>query len=153
MDDCGISGDVRIAGGVPFRLTPNRSDTSWAERYCVQGAPPLQHTFDQPWPIEGPWPVTGWLLSHLSSGTWRVRFGPALPNAGHSLAVRTFNDGLLLLADRVQRMHDPEAPAAGPAAHRVRSRRDPATRRNAAAGSGDRFRRSVDSNSSRSSHQ
>jgi hypothetical protein len=109
--------------------------------------------FDQPEPIEGPWPVTGWLLSHLPSGTWRVRFGPGLPNAGHSLAVRTFNDGLLLLADRVQRVQEPEAPSAGAAAHRVRSRRDHAGRRNPLPDLGDRAHRAVDFGSPRSSPQ
>ena len=151
MDDSGISGDIRIVGGVPFRVTPNRGDTSWAERYCVQAGPPLRHLFDEPQPIEGAWPVCGWLLSDLPSGTWRVRFGPALPHTGQAVAVRTFNDGMLLLADRWQRTREPDA-STGPASHRARPRRlGNGARRTAGYESPERAHNTVDSWPSRPS--
>lgn len=99
MKGCGISGDVRVVGRVPFRLTQNRDDTSWAEAYLVEAAKPLGHVARMPRKFSGPWQPIATLVGGTEAGThWRILRLPVLPLAGSENQLHTFNEALAELA-------------------------------------------------------
>lgn len=99
MKGCGISGDVRVVSGVPFRLTQNRDDTSWAEEYLVEAARPLSHVGKMPRKIRGPWQPIATLIGGAEVGTrWRISHLPVLHFEGASCQLHTFNEALAELA-------------------------------------------------------
>jgi hypothetical protein len=97
MERCGISGDVRVVRGVPIRLTQNREDTSWAEEYSVEAAPPLSQVGMMPRKFAGPWQPVGRLVGEGAS-RWRVMYLPSLGAGELADGLHSFNDALGELA-------------------------------------------------------
>jgi hypothetical protein len=100
MESCGISGDVRVVNGVPFRLTQNRTDTSWAEEYLVEAGEPLPYLGTKPRRFAGPWRRVATLVGEGDGvgGLWRMSPLPALHFEGDHERLHTFNDALAELA-------------------------------------------------------
>ena len=104
MERCGISGDVRVVSGVPFRLTQNRDDTSWAEEYVVEAAYPLRNMGARPTEFEGPWRWVATLIGEGDmGGSWRILPLPVLHFDGEPDRRDTFNDALGELARQWKR--------------------------------------------------
>ncbi len=99
MEGSGLSGDPRFVRGVPVRVVPNRTDTSWAEEYTVTAAAPLESCLARPVGIQGPWTTIGRIVTDRQHfGRWLVQIepviAPAPPEVGES-----FDDSVGRLAD------------------------------------------------------
>ena len=110
MEGSGISGEVRIVRGVPLRVRPNRTDTSWAEAYSVTAAPPLRASAAKPKRFRGRWIAIGHLLEDpFRRGRWRINYEGEVELSAESEPPQSFDDSLVLLADAWRRSLEPKA--------------------------------------------
>ena len=111
MEGSGISGELRMVRGIPLRVWPNRTDTSWAEEYSVRAAPPLDSVMLKPRRVPGPWVPVGRLFEdRMHLGKWLIRYerdvDGGLATRGEDEPCLSFDDSLGEMADRWRQSRD-----------------------------------------------
>ena len=105
-----MSGEVRVVRGVPLRIRPNRTDTSWAEAYIVTAAAPLKASAAKPKRFLGPWMAIGRLVEDpFRRGRWQINYEGEVELSAEVEPPQSFDDSLVLLAEAWRRSLEPIA--------------------------------------------